>query len=76
MSRILPLTLISLLAVSGPYVSTERRFDRSVSRPVRSVLRVHNGMRWGSWGQKEICPAGMYVTGFSLKVSNSVITTI
>ncbi|KAK7143017.1 hypothetical protein R3I93_014240 [Phoxinus phoxinus] len=69
MSRILPLTLVSLLAVFGLYASAESRFERSVSRPVSSVLRVHNGMRWGSWGQKEICPTGMYVTGFSLKVA-------
>ncbi|KTG06959.1 hypothetical protein cypCar_00020876 [Cyprinus carpio] len=62
--------LISLLAVFGPYVIAGGRFERTISRPFRSLLRVHNGMRWGSWAQKEMCPTGMYATGFSLKVAD------
>ncbi|XP_067280090.1 vitelline membrane outer layer protein 1-like [Pseudorasbora parva] len=69
MSRSLPLTLFSFLAVFGPNVSSVGRFERSISRPVGSELNVHNGMSWGPWGQKEICPAGMYAKGFSLKVA-------
>ncbi|KAI7796265.1 putative vitelline membrane outer layer protein 1-like, partial [Triplophysa rosa] len=57
---------MSLLLVSGWCVS--ERFQRSINRPYRSQLRVHNGMRWGSWGLKDMCPAGMYAAGFSLKV--------
>lgn len=70
MYKFLPLTVILLLAVFGQYVIAGGRFERTISRPFRSFLTVHNGMRWGSWGQKEMCPTGMYATGFSLKVSN------
>ncbi|XP_016105066.1 vitelline membrane outer layer protein 1 homolog [Sinocyclocheilus grahami] len=69
MYKFLSLTLISLLAVFGQYVIAGGRFERTISRPFGSVLKVHNGMRWGSWGQKEMCPTGMYATGFSLKVA-------
>ncbi|RXN24615.1 vitelline membrane outer layer 1-like protein [Labeo rohita] len=69
MYKFLPLTVILLLAVFGQYVIAGGRFERTISRPFRSFLTVHNGMRWGSWGQKEMCPTGMYATGFSLKVA-------
>ncbi|XP_073727816.1 LOW QUALITY PROTEIN: vitelline membrane outer layer protein 1 homolog [Misgurnus anguillicaudatus] len=43
--------------------------DRSLGlRSYRSRLQVQNGMFWGTWGQREMCPDGMYAAGFSLKV--------
>ncbi|XP_016414049.1 vitelline membrane outer layer protein 1-like [Sinocyclocheilus rhinocerous] len=62
--------LISLLLVIlGLHVSIQSVTVRvSKPRKYRSVLTVSNGMDWGSWGSKEICPTGMYAAGFSVKV--------
>ncbi len=32
--------------------------------------------RWGSWGDREMCPAGTYAAGFSLKVRTELITVV
>ncbi|KTG36356.1 hypothetical protein cypCar_00049039, partial [Cyprinus carpio] len=40
----------------------------TVNRFYRSWLTVSNGMWWGSWGFKDMCPSGTYAAGFSLKV--------
>uniref|UniRef100_A0A673GXS9 Vitelline membrane outer layer protein 1 homolog n=1 Tax=Sinocyclocheilus rhinocerous TaxID=307959 RepID=A0A673GXS9_9TELE len=60
-----------LLVINGLHVSVQtagRRSARSVNRHYRSWLTVSNGMNWGSWGFKDMCPSGMYAAGFSLKV--------
>ncbi|TRY97139.1 hypothetical protein DNTS_032792 [Danionella cerebrum] len=69
MQQLLSLSLAFLLLLSGVCSSSSGRPPRSISRSFRSLLRVHNGMRWGSWGQKEMCPGGTYAAGFSLKVA-------
>ncbi|XP_036444610.1 vitelline membrane outer layer protein 1-like [Colossoma macropomum] len=38
------------------------------NRPYISVLGVNNGAQWGQWGMLEMCPAGYYAAGFSLRV--------
>ncbi|XP_026091155.1 vitelline membrane outer layer protein 1-like [Carassius auratus] len=61
----------SLLVFIGLQVSVQtagRRFERSIERPFVSLLTVPNGMKWGSWAQREFCPSGTYAAGFSLKV--------
>lgn len=67
MFKFISVLLMSLLVVSDR--CSGGRFERSINRSYRSLLQVHNGMRWGSWGLKEMCPAGMYAAGFSLKVA-------
>ncbi len=61
-----------LLVIIGLHVSVEsagRRSERSINRYYGSELNVSNGMDWGSWGFKDMCPTGTYAAGFSLKVS-------
>lgn len=41
-----------------------------VERTYSGMIEVSNGMVWGSWGNRDMCPYGTYATGFSLKVSN------
>uniref|UniRef100_A0A672LB31 Vitelline membrane outer layer 1 homolog b n=1 Tax=Sinocyclocheilus grahami TaxID=75366 RepID=A0A672LB31_SINGR len=63
--------LFVLLVINGLHVSVQtagRRSARSVNRYYRSRLTVSNGMNWGLWGFKDMCPSGMYAAGFSLKV--------
>ncbi|XP_052443446.1 vitelline membrane outer layer protein 1 [Carassius gibelio] len=67
--------MFSLLVITGLQVSVESagtRSERSVDRDYRSLLTVTNGGGWGSWGQREMCPAGTYAAGFSLKVEDPI----
>lgn len=66
--------MFSLLAIIGHVSSqsAESRSEWSVHRHYRSELTVSNGMKWGSWGYKSMCPIGRYAAGFSLKVERSV----
>ncbi|XP_059381452.1 vitelline membrane outer layer protein 1-like [Carassius carassius] len=58
-----------LLFIIGLHVSIQSVIVlESKPRNYKSVLTVSNGMNWGSWKSKEICPTGMYAAGFSLKV--------
>lgn len=68
------ISIFSLLAIIGhvSVQSAEIRFKRSVDRAYGSELTVSNGMKWGSWGYKSMCPSGRYAAGFSLKVERSV----
>ncbi|XP_051734799.1 vitelline membrane outer layer protein 1-like isoform X2 [Ctenopharyngodon idella] len=64
-------SMFLLLAIFGLHVSvqsTGRRSERSTHRKYKSVLTVSNGMYWGSWGDQDMCPSGMYAAGFSLRV--------
>uniref|UniRef100_A0A673HGQ4 Vitelline membrane outer layer protein 1-like n=1 Tax=Sinocyclocheilus rhinocerous TaxID=307959 RepID=A0A673HGQ4_9TELE len=63
--------MFSLLVITGLQVSVESagiRSERSINRHYRLELTVTNGGRWGLWGHREMCPAGTYAAGFSLKV--------
>ncbi|XP_062867895.1 vitelline membrane outer layer protein 1-like [Trichomycterus rosablanca] len=68
MCRLVYFTFIVFLALLEGHVQG-RRTQRSIDRPFASVLTVDNGQRWGTWGLKEMCPAGFYAAGFSLKVA-------
>ncbi|XP_056113743.1 vitelline membrane outer layer protein 1-like [Rhinichthys klamathensis goyatoka] len=66
--------MFSLLAIIG-HVSGRppvRRYERSVDRYYRSEMTVSNGMNWGSWGYKSMCPSGRYAAGFSLRVERPI----
>ncbi|CAM4663479.1 unnamed protein product [Leuciscus chuanchicus] len=63
--------MFSLLAIIG-HVSSQSTEGRSERRPYRSELTVSNGMSWGSWGFKSMCPSGRYAAGFSLKVERPI----
>ncbi|XP_050948894.1 vitelline membrane outer layer protein 1-like [Labeo rohita] len=63
--------MFSLLVIIGLQVSVQsaaRLSERSIRRNFLSELTVPNGMTWGSWGYKDMCPAGTYAAGFSLRV--------
>ncbi|XP_077077470.1 vitelline membrane outer layer protein 1-like [Siphateles boraxobius] len=68
------LSIFLLLAIIGHVSgqSAKSRSERGVHRHYRSELWVWNGMSWGSWGFKSMCPVGMYAAGFSLKVERPV----
>ncbi|XP_050948873.1 vitelline membrane outer layer protein 1-like isoform X1 [Labeo rohita] len=63
--------MLSLLAFIGLHVSVQsagRRSERSIERHFVSLLTVPNGMSFGSWADRELCPSQTYAAGFSLKV--------
>ncbi|XP_043090324.1 vitelline membrane outer layer protein 1-like [Puntigrus tetrazona] len=65
------ISMFSLLAFIGLQVSVQsagRRSERNVERTFISLLAVSNGMKFGSWSQREFCPRGTHAAGFSLKV--------
>ncbi|XP_051734801.1 vitelline membrane outer layer protein 1-like [Ctenopharyngodon idella] len=67
-------SMFLLLAIIGLHVSvqsTRRPSDWSLNADYPSLLTVSNGMKWGSWGHKSMCPSGMYAAGFSLKVEEA-----
>ncbi|KAK7131679.1 hypothetical protein R3I94_016714 [Phoxinus phoxinus] len=67
--------VFSLLAIIGLHVSVQAAGnppERSIERTFVSLLTVSNGLKWGSWGQREFCPTGTYATGFSLMVEEPV----
>ncbi|XP_058272418.1 vitelline membrane outer layer protein 1 homolog isoform X2 [Hemibagrus wyckioides] len=43
-----------------------------VERTYSGTIQVNNGMGWGSWGHRDMCPYGTYATGFRLKVEESL----
>ncbi|XP_059381727.1 vitelline membrane outer layer protein 1-like [Carassius carassius] len=67
--------MFSMLFITGLQVSiqtVEKRVERSIDRQYKSELTVPNGGGWGSWGQRDMCPAGTYAAGFSLRVEAPV----
>ncbi len=69
-AAVMHLFMFSLLVIIGLQVeSAGGRSVGSIERSFTSLLTVHNGMKFGSWGQREMCPSETYAAGFSLKVS-------
>ncbi|KAK2872221.1 hypothetical protein Q8A67_022118 [Cirrhinus molitorella] len=63
--------IFSLLAFIGLQVNVQssgRHSESSIERSFVSLLMVPNGMWYGLWGDREMCPRGTYAAGFSLKV--------
>ncbi|XDV33820.1 hypothetical protein PO909_004088 [Leuciscus waleckii] len=61
-----------LMQLSAQETNCTKSPECSNGQAYACELTVSNGMAWGIWGFKDMCPSGTFASGFSLKVKRPI----